>query len=220
MCNERALSIANQRWSINLARKGCSVYLTDLSPEMLKKASRKIEKEGLSEHIHISEGDVSVIDFPSNFFDFVLCEGDPVSYCVENHFQALQELVRVAKPRSIIEIGVDSRLAFAGEFMQQPIEDGLKAFEKGIAVDRWKTPTFTFTPRILCEEFGKCGADLLKIVGKPILWAFMAPYVKNLEEKVRNDTEFREKLIRYEIALNEEEFDPTGVHLQAIARKR
>lgn len=208
------------KWSIKLAQKGCTVYLTDLSPGMLKEALQKIEKEGVSERVHISEGDISTMDFPSNFFDFVLCEGDPVSYCVEHHFQALQELVRVAKPTSIIEIGIDNRLTFVGDFLGQPTEEGLQAFKKGVAVDRWNVPTFTFTPRILQEEFERCNADLLKIVGKPVLWRLMAPYVETLEKKIREDIEFRDKIIKYEIALNEEGFGPLGIHLQAIARKR
>lgn len=208
------------KWTTALAKRGYTVYLTDISPEMLKKASQKMEKEGLSEKVHILESDICTMDFPTNFFDFVLCEGDPVSYCVENHFQALRELVRVAKPKSIIEISVDSRLSFIGAFMRQPTEDGLKAFEKGITLDNWKIPTFTFTPCTLKEEFDRCGADLLKIVGKPILWTFLKPYVKDLEKKVESDAEFREKFIKYEIALNEEGFGPVGIHLQAIAQKR
>ncbi len=208
------------KWTINLARKGHTVYLTDLSSEMLKEASQKIEKAGLLERVHMSQGNICQMEFASDFFDFVLCEGDPVSYCVENHFQAIEELVRVAKPHSVIEIGVDSRLTFLGYFFRQPAEEGLNLFEKGLSVDKWQTPTFTFTPRILEEEFSRCGADLLKIVGKPILWRFMEPHVENLDKKVENDAEFREKLLQFEIALNEEGFGPTGMHLQAIARKR
>ena len=43
---------------------------------------------------------------------------------------------------------------------------------------------------------------------------------ENPKERIENDIEFREKLIRLEIALNEEGFGPSGLHLQAIARKR
>ena len=105
------------KWSLQLARKGYTVHLVDLSPDMLKEAAQKVEQEGLSERVHISEGDISNLDFPSNFFDFVLCEGDPVSYCAEHHLEALSELVRVCKPHSIIEIGVDNRYTF---FMECP----------------------------------------------------------------------------------------------------
>jgi ubiquinone/menaquinone biosynthesis C-methylase UbiE len=208
------------KWTIKLAKRGCRVYLTDLSPKMLEKAKEKIEKEGLSERVHISEGDVCTMDFPSDFFDFVLCEGDPVSYCAENYFQALQELVRVAKPHAIIEVGVDSRFAYVGTFTSQSTEAGLTAFEKGIAYDPWKAPIFTFTPRILREELDRCGADLLEIVGKPILWDFTASYMEDLKNKIENDIEFRNKIIEFEIALNKEGFGPAGGHLQVIARKR
>ena len=128
--------------------------------------------------------------------------------------------MRVAKPQSIIEIGIDSRLTFVGAYTSQPLKEGFEAFEKGMAVDKWRTPTFTFTPRILQEEFDKCGADLLKIAGKPIMWIFIALFVEKLPKKVGDDLEFRENLIKYEIALNEEGFGPVGLHLHAIARKR
>ena len=203
------------KWALKLAKKGHTVYLTNLSPEMLKKGSKA--DEGLSDKIIILESDICTMDFSDNFFDFVFCEGDPVSSCCEKHFQALQELVRVAKPHAIIEVGVDSRLTFANKFIRRPPEEGLKAFEEGLSMDMWKTPTFTFTPRILKEEFKKCGADLLKIVGKPILWGMLVHYIENLKERIENDIEFREKLIRLEIALNEEGFGPSGLHLQAIA---
>lgn len=208
------------KWTIQLARKGYDVYLTDLSSEMLEEAARKIEKEGLSHAVHLSQGDICHLDFPSNYFDFVLCEGDPVSYCTENHFQALKELVRVAKPASIIEIGVDNRLTFLGAFTRHPTEEGLKAFDKGMTVDKLNTPTFTFTPRILQVEFSQCGADVIKIVGKPLLFMLLSPYVQDLEKKLDEDAAYREKLLRFEIAMNEEGFGPLGVHLQAIARKR
>lgn len=208
------------KWSIKLAQTGLTVYMVDLSPEMLKKASQKIEREGLSTMIHISQSSITDLDFPSNHFDFVLSEGDPVSYCTEDHFTALQELVRVAKPKTYIEIGIDNRFTFLGDYAKELTPENLKRFKEGFTVDIWGTRTFTFTPRILREEFNRCGADLVKIVGKPILLRILKRHIKDIEKKVETDPKYRDILFQYEIALNEEGFSSMGTHLQAIARKQ
>ncbi len=209
------------KWSIKLAKQGYTVYLVDLSSEMLKEASQKIESEGLSGKVHISEGDILSLDFPSDHFDFVLCEGDPVSYCAENHFRAIKELVRVAKPGAVIEIGVDNRyMFFLRESANKGFSEGERVLEHGLAVDKRETKTFTFTPRVFQEEFNKCGADLLKVVGKPVFWMLAAPYFDDIVEKITNDASFRKMILKYELILNEEGFGPVGNHLQAIARKR
>ncbi|MBU7018723.1 MAG: class I SAM-dependent methyltransferase [Theionarchaea archaeon] len=209
------------KWSIQMAKKGFTVHLVDLSPEMLKEASQKIDDYGLSEKVLISEGDILDLEFPSNFFDFVLCEGDPVSYCAEAHIEAIRELVRVARPGSIIEVGVDNRyMFFLRESANKGFSKGSKVLEDGIAVDKRGTRTFTFTPRIFQEEFDACGADLLKVVGKPVFLVLAAPYFEDINEKVMNDPEFRRMILKYELILNEEGFGPVGNHLQAIAQKR
>ncbi len=208
------------KWTVHLARKGLTVHLVDLSPEMLREASQKLEKEGLSEKVYLSEGTILDLDFPSDFFDFVLCEGDPVSYCAENYHQALRELVRVAKPGAVIEIGVDSRyLYFLNRSSEEGFSEGEKILNTGIAIDRRGTRTFTFTPRILQDEFDRCGCALLKVVGKPVFWTFAASNFENMAERIENDAEYRKMIIKYEIILNEEGFGGLGGHLQAIARK-
>ncbi|MGD2250440.1 MAG: methyltransferase domain-containing protein [Candidatus Methanofastidiosia archaeon] len=209
------------KWSIQLANQGCTVYLVDVSSEMLKEASQKIEKEGLTEKIFISEGDITNLDFPSNHFDFVLSEGDPVSYCAEDHFTAIKELVRVAKPKTYIEIGVDNRyMFFIRQASRQGFSAGEKILETGLAVDKRGTHTFLFTPRIFEEEFDRCGADLVKVIGKPVFAYLASPYFEDMFEKIQTDAKYRKKILKYEIALNEEGFGPVGNHLQAIARKR
>jgi ubiquinone/menaquinone biosynthesis C-methylase UbiE len=208
------------KWSIQLAQRGLTVHLVDVSSEMLKKASQKIEKKGLSNMIHISQSSITNLDFPSNHFDFVLSEGDPVSYCAEDHFTAIKELVRVAKPKTYIEIGVDNRFTFLGDYVRNLTPKNLKRFREGFSVDIWETRTFTFTPRILREEFEKCGADLVKVIGKPVLFRILKRHIEDIEKKVETDPEYRDILLQYEIALNEEGFSSMGTHLQAIARKK
>lgn len=209
------------KWTIQMAKKGHTVYLVDLSSEMLKEASEKIENEGLSHTVHIAEGDILNLDFPSNYFDFVLCEGDPVSYCAEDHLKAMRELVRVAKPRAVIEIGVDSRyLFFTNRSTEAGFSEGEKVLYSGLTTDKRGTRTFTFTPRILKEEFDTCGADLLHVIGKPVFWHIAASGFEDMVERIEKDAEFRKMIIKYEIILNEEGFGGVGGHLQAIARKR
>jgi len=61
----------------------------------------------LKNMVVFKEGDICEIDFPEDSFDFVLAEGDPISYC-SNPDKAAGELARVLKPECFMAAGVDS----------------------------------------------------------------------------------------------------------------
>ena len=68
-------------FSIECAKKGHEVVLTDISSGMLEEAKKKIKKLGLEEKITILNQDIiNMNDLISNHFDFVVSLGDPVSY--------------------------------------------------------------------------------------------------------------------------------------------
>lgn len=71
-------------WAIRLAILGYKVILTDISERMLKVAEEKIEKQKLKKKIEIKRVDIRDMScFPSNYFNMVLVEGDPISYCLK-----------------------------------------------------------------------------------------------------------------------------------------
>ena len=88
------------KWSIPIAEKGLRVILYDMSPKMLEVAERRIREKNLQNLIQTKLGDICEIDFPDNFFDFILAENDPISYCSDPK-KAVRELSRVLKPGAI-----------------------------------------------------------------------------------------------------------------------
>jgi ubiquinone/menaquinone biosynthesis C-methylase UbiE len=45
-------------WAVEMAKRGLKVMLYDLSPDMLKEASKKIGRHGLAEFIEVRQGDI------------------------------------------------------------------------------------------------------------------------------------------------------------------
>src|SRR5436190_6699196 len=74
----------------------------DISGEMLKIASKKIEKEGLEQKIHLQQGDSETINYSKNTFDAVMVAFGVRNF--ENLEKGLKEMLRVVKPGGIVLI--------------------------------------------------------------------------------------------------------------------
>ncbi len=86
--------------AIKLSRRDpqATIIALDASPEMLKVAKRKIEKENLK-NIELVEGDIMHLPYPDNYFDAVL-----ISFGLRNLEdiqKGLIEMARVLKPGGI-----------------------------------------------------------------------------------------------------------------------
>jgi len=90
-----------QRWRIldagggagkygqKMAELGHHVTVLDLSPGMLQQAQARFLAAGLEEGAAFQEGNILALPFADASFDLVFCEGDPVSYCLEEYPQAM-----------------------------------------------------------------------------------------------------------------------------------
>jgi ubiquinone/menaquinone biosynthesis C-methylase UbiE len=86
-----------------MAQRCRKATLLDISPRMLELAATNVQKAGLSERIHLAEGDVTNLEqFGDAGFSFVVCVGGSLSYVLEKAPRAIQELVRVARKQSIL----------------------------------------------------------------------------------------------------------------------
>jgi len=153
------------KWTIPIAGLGYHVTLTDISEGMLRVAERKLEKANLLANVRIIAADVTEMDMlEGGSFDFVLCEGDPLSYCSDPR-KGIGELVRVAKEGAIIVASVDnlySRLMWS--IRQGLLDQALKLLE-----DQWAAgefPMYFFKPCELIQRFRETGCKVEKIVGK------------------------------------------------------
>ena len=98
-------------WSVELARMGYHVVLTDISEGMLDKARKKVSELKLDNQIEIKISNIcNMTEFGDNQFAMALCEGDPFSYCGDHH-AATKELARVVQPGGIVIASVDNRVS-------------------------------------------------------------------------------------------------------------
>lgn len=75
--------------------KGCKILGIDISPEMVKKAGLRAQKEGVSHLVEFRVADVYQLPFEDNHFDFVMAESITVFL---DKVKVYQEFYRVLKP--------------------------------------------------------------------------------------------------------------------------
>ena len=205
------------KWTIPIVEKGLKVVLYDISREMLNVARRKIVEKNLENMVVFKEGDICEIDFPDDSFDFVLAEGDPISYC-SNPDKAVGELARVLKPGCFMAAGVDSLFSIVrGMLVRKGPEEAFKVLkERRFFAEAWGFYCWAFSPSDLRSLFEKNGLEVVKIVGKTVA------YVSRPEtEALLQDEEKAGKLLELELMLCEEpSIVGYGGHLHIVARKK
>jgi len=98
------------RFTIELARLGAQVTVSDLSPGQLELNRERVAAEGLEEHI-VQREIADVLDltrWDDASFDATVCFGGPLSYVVDRADEGIAELVRVTKPGGHVLVSVMS----------------------------------------------------------------------------------------------------------------
>jgi len=205
------------KWTIPIAEKGLSVVLYDIPKEMLNVAMRKIKEKQLENLVTLKEGDICEIDFPDNHFDFVLAEGDPISYCSDPD-KAVRELSRVLKPGHFLAAGVDSLFSVTRSMLvRKGIAEALKVLqEKRFFAETWGFHCWAFSPEDLRNLFDRNGLDVVKTVGKTVV------FISRPEtDALLQDEEKAKLLLDLELMLCEEpSIVGYGGHLHVVAKKR
>ncbi len=124
------------RYTIELAKRGYSVILLDLTPKQLTIARRRIEEVGVGDNVkEIVEGNIKDLSrFDDETFDAVLCLGGPLSHIVpeKGRKKAVIALKRVAKQGAPIFISIMGRLGVLsrsiGEFPEEIGRDFFNAY--------------------------------------------------------------------------------------------
>ncbi len=89
--------------AIQLARRGFRVEGVDFSDAVLRTARTNVESAGMSDMIHLRQGNLLSLSFPDESFDTVVCWG--VLMHIAEIEQALSELARVLKPGGRLVVG-------------------------------------------------------------------------------------------------------------------
>lgn len=205
-------------WSIELAKMGYRVMLTDISEGMLAKARENVSLLGLGYLVEIRNSDIlDMPEFDDGSFAMIVCEGDPLSYCGD-HDQAMREMARVLKPGGTLVASVDNRVSglnWLRDADADTVERYLETGDVMIPLDRPEDQRYrchTFTPTELRELFESNGLTVERIIGKPVL--------RGLAISSADDPDVKEHLYRLESGYcdNPDYLGAAG-HLEIAGRK-
>ncbi len=105
--------------AIQMARRfGAAVTAIDISPIMLERARRNVQRVGLGREIEVDQGDILALRFADSTFDRVIAEA--VTMFVDRQ-RAAKELVRVCRPGGMV-------LATEFFWRQPPTEEAREIF--------------------------------------------------------------------------------------------
>ncbi|MPZ98783.1 MAG: methyltransferase domain-containing protein [Dehalococcoidia bacterium] len=221
------------RFAIDAARAGARVTLLDLSQVQLDLARRKLDEARLLECIEgFEQGDICDLSrFEDASFDLVICYGGALSYARERHPEALDEIVRIAKPGAMLLLSVmslygtmrligalDAR-AFLEDFEQHmPWRESLGRGEviyTQPGSGEFHQPMALFSSRGLAVALARAGAA-------PVTFAAANPLTPSLARipEIESSEEATRRLLELEVAICA---DPSvvdnGEHLVAVARR-
>lgn len=201
-------------FSVELAKIGCNVVLTDISQGMFEKAREKVRRLGLENRVEVRVADIcDMPEFEDKRFAMVLCEGDPLSYCGD-HEAAIRELARVVRPGGAVIASVDNR---AGALNWLRDTEDREAVERLLATGQVLIPegymVHAFTPEELRDLFESNSLAVERIIGKLVI-------AHRLRRFDRDDPEVQEWLFRLELEYNDDPaFYPWAGHLEIAGRR-
>lgn len=207
-------------WSIELAKMGYKVVLTDISTGMLDKAMEQVKQLDLQSQIKIMLSDICHIpEFPDDHFDMVLCQGDPLSYCGD-HKKALSECVRVLKTGRELIASVDSRTSALNWLKDTEDREAVYRLlhtgevEMPTGKEEFIYTVHAFTPEELRDLFESNDLSVERIIGKLVI----APRLSFYKSE---DPEIQEWLYNLELKYNDDPaFYPRAGHLEIVGRKK
>lgn len=209
------------KYGTRFAERGHHVTVLDLSPGMLEQARASFSRAGLEERARFVVGNVLELPFPDASFDLVFCEGDPVSYCMDEYPRAIRELVRVAVPGGPVVMGVDNRYeAFLGTLKYVKAADALEVLLTGKTKCPYGLPVHAFTLKEMQEAVKAAGAEIDEIFGKPVLFFELLEAMKAARGPEFDAWAAREEILAIQERMAHEGFAATGQHLQVMARRK
>jgi S-adenosylmethionine-dependent methyltransferase len=205
-------------WSRRIAKLGYNVLCTDISERMLEIGRKKAKKEGVDKKIFFTYGDVTnLADRRSSSFDFVLCAGDPISYCA-NPKKGISELARIAKPGAKIVFSVDNLFNTVRSAIRFGKYNAINKLIKTHKSDLLGHITqYNFTVDELEHIVTGAGLEVLDIIGKPVL---LRHSDFDRRPELWKDKKLYKLILGLEIRFgNEPTLVSTGGHLEVVAKK-
>jgi ubiquinone/menaquinone biosynthesis C-methylase UbiE len=209
------------KYGTRFAERGHHVTVLDLSPGMLEQARASFTRASLLERASFIEGNVLELPFADASFDLVFCEGDPVSYCLDEYPRAIRELVRVVSPGGPVVMGVDNRYeAFVGTLKRVSAAEAFDALLTGKTKCPYGLPVHAFTLKEITEAVKAAGAEVEEIFGKPVLFFELFEAMTAARGPEFDAWAARDEILAIQERMAHEGFAATGQHLQVMARRK
>lgn len=151
--------------SIPLAEEGYQVCLTDISPELIAKATSKARERELPNFCAVV-ANMESLPFEDSLFDLVVCLGNPLSYC--DHGEVLREFHRTMKDGAALVATVENRLFLArGCIWKASLESIRRVIDTGDIASPF--PMHGFTVQELTQVLETLGFKIERIAALPLL---------------------------------------------------
>ncbi len=199
-----------------MASRCRQVTLLDITPAILDIARANIDQAGLSDRVELIQGDITDLSrFTDSAFSFVVCVGDSISYVLERRFDAIAELVRVARPGAVLIIGCDSKLGFMRmKLAQGALDEALQIHETGETICGMGPRTHLYTVEEMTGLLEANNCDVLQVASTPT-------FTNTLDANLYAEPERWEALKQIELDYcTQPALLGMGLHLLFVARKR
>lgn len=209
------------KYGVMMAERGHQVTVLDLSPGMLEKARALFTERGLLDQASFVLGSITALPLADESFDLVFCEGDPVSYCLDEYPKAIAELTRVVVPGGPVILGVDNRFDYFTGLLRGPRKaEALSVLLDGRSTCPYGLPIHTFTIAELHTAVEAAGAEVVEIFGKPVLFWELIAALQAARGPGYDAWESRAEIFALQERMAHEGYAATGGHLQVMARRR
>jgi len=202
--------------AIMMAQRCRSVTLLDLTPRILELAEHNILKAGMTQKITLVEGDITALhQFSDEEFSFVLCVGDSISYVLDKRFDAIRELVRVAKKGAVLVIGCDSKYGFIRLHLSKGLlDEAIEINRSGECYDGMGPRTHLYTVDEMSALLEDNGCEILEVASTPT-------FADTVNKSMYYEAQKWEQLKALEMEMcTKPELLGMGLHLLFVARKR
>jgi 2-polyprenyl-3-methyl-5-hydroxy-6-metoxy-1,4-benzoquinol methylase len=214
------------RYTLELARRGYEVMLLDATQANLEFARRMVRRYGIQKQVkEITLG--SIVDlsrYADGTFDAVVCTGGPLSHILDplERNQAIDELVRVLKPKAPLFVSVMSRLAVLRVILiESQVEVGMPHFnllrDTGDYLgERGFTACHFYLPEELLREFTRQGIEILEMVG---LEGISSSHIKELNRLAKDTQRYQFWLDTHYQTCTHPAVVGTSEHMLIVCRK-
>jgi SAM-dependent methyltransferase len=221
---------ASGRFTVELARLGARIVVTDISPLQLELNVANVGEAGLGSAVEARElaDIVDLSTYPDGSFDAVVCYGGPLSHVMDRADEALGELLRVTKPGGYVLLGVMSRhgalhafLADAdAEIQEYGIDEMQAIYETGDLPTNHSslgTPVHLFSWAELRTLLGRHACDVVVASAAN----FLSVGNDEVCERWRQEPEMWDRFLRWELAsCAQPGAIDTGTHIVAVVSAR